>query len=274
MALRAQPSRRFLVPLVLAITLACGTAGVAAAVLERVAAPPSGSEPATTAIAATGVGTASTMVAPAAPAARTAPADKHSLRRAVTAAALGARRDDQGHARPVRNHGAVARPEIVARAGSAVAEKPRPVKASAARSGSAATPAAHRGRNHVWIPSLGIDRSVAYFPCPRKEPPGNHVYRWGCAGRNNVYLMGHAWSVFKPLHDAFIRGRLRKGMIVDYADSGGTVRRYAVVWWKVTAPTTAAAWAWAPLSRPSMTLQTCVGAHNETRLMVRLVATH
>ena len=53
----------------------------------------------------------------------------------------------------------------------------------------------------------------------------------------------------------------------------GRVRRYAVAWWKVTRPTGAAAWAWAPQAVPSMTLQTCVGANSEYRLMVRLVAT-
>ena len=79
--------------------------------------------------------------------------------------------------------------------------------------------------------------------------------------------------MFKPLHDAYVTGRLRKGMIVDYADASGRVRRYAVAWWKVTRPTGAAAWAWAPQTVPSMTLQTCVGANSEYRLMVRLVAT-
>ena len=133
--------------------------------------------------------------------------------------------------------------------------------------------AAHVGRNHVWIPSLGISRSVAFFPCTRKEPPNNLVYRWGCGGHNNVYLMGHAYGVFKALHDAYYNGRLRKGMTVDYADGTGRVHRYAVIWWKVTAPTTAASWAWAPQSRPSMTLQTCVGATGQDRLMVRLVQT-
>jgi hypothetical protein len=44
-----------------------------------------------------------------------------------------------------------------------------------------------------------------------------------------------------------------------------------VIWWKVTAPTTAAKWAWASLSTPSMTLQTCVGSRSQYRLMVRLV---
>ena len=86
--------------------------------------------------------------------------------------------------------------------------------------------------------------------------------------------MGHAHSVFKPLHDAYVQGRLKKGMQVVYADSNGRVRTYSVVWWKVVRPTTAAAWAWASQSRPSMTLQTCVGPNGSLRLMVRLVATN
>ena len=80
-----------------------------------------------------------------------------------------------------------------------------------------------RGRNHVWIPALGIDRSVSCYACSSSYYPGNRVYRWGCAGRNNVYLFGHAHSVFKPLHDAYVRGRLRKGMKVYYAESHGRV---------------------------------------------------
>jgi hypothetical protein len=131
----------------------------------------------------------------------------------------------------------------------------------------------YRGRNHVWIPSLGISKSIRWFPCERSRPPDNYVYRWGCAGANNVYLMGHAHSVMKPLHDAYVGGRLRKGMKVWYADGNGRVRSYAVRWWKVTRPTTDAAWAWAPQDVPSMTLQTCVGRNSEFRLMVRLTAT-
>ncbi len=127
------------------------------------------------------------------------------------------------------------------------------------------------GRNHVWIPSLGINRSVAWFPCDRKRPPDSYVYRWGCAGSNNVYLLGHAYSVFKPLHDAYVRGRLHTGMKAYYADARGRLHTYRVRWWKVTAPTTAASWAWAALRQPSMTLQTCVGRNSAYRLMVRLV---
>jgi hypothetical protein len=145
---------------------------------------------------------------------------------------------------------------------------------SVARTSRAQAPAApaYRGRNHVWIPTLGINRSITSFACTRSRPPDNYLYRWGCAGTNNVYLLGHAYSVFKPLHDAYVGGRLKKGMKVFYADGSGRVRTYAVIWWKVTPPTTSASWAWAAQSRPSMTLQTCVGANSAYRLMVRLVA--
>ncbi len=130
-----------------------------------------------------------------------------------------------------------------------------------------------KGRNHVWIPSLGINRSVAAFPCSRSRPPDNLVYRWGCAGSNNVYLMAHSYGMFKPLHDAYVSGRLAKGMKVYYAGGDGRVRTFSVSWWKTARPTTSASWAWAPQSRSSMTLQTCVGSNSAYRLFVRLVET-
>jgi hypothetical protein len=130
----------------------------------------------------------------------------------------------------------------------------------------------HTGRNHVWIPSLGVSQSVSFFSCTRSATPDNYVYRWGCAGSNNIYLLGHAYSVFKPLHDAYVNGRLFAGMKVFYADGSGRTTVYAVKWWKLTKPTTDASWAWAAQSVPSMTLQTCVGAQSQYRLMVRLVA--
>ena len=128
------------------------------------------------------------------------------------------------------------------------------------------------GRNHVWIPALGMNRSISSFACSRSREPDNYVYRWGCAGSNNVYLLGHAWGVFKPLHDAYTSGRLKVGMKVWYADAKGHVTAYAVRWWRVVKPTTAASWAWASQSTRSMTLQTCVGARSQNRLMVRLTA--
>jgi hypothetical protein len=127
-----------------------------------------------------------------------------------------------------------------------------------------------RGRNRVWIPALGINRSVTGYACSTSSYPGNRVYRWGCAGANNVYLFGHAHSVFRPLHDAYVSGRLRKGMKVFYAASDGRVGTYSVSWWKVTRPENGA-WAYAAQRRPSMTLQTCVGARSQYRLIVRLM---
>jgi len=176
------------------------------------------------------------------------------------------------------------------------AELPKAVRASGAKPGVASKPSApsrqaskpaakpapkpgpkpssrpqFSGTNHVWIPALGISKSVHWFPCDRTRPPDSYMYRWGCAGANNVYLMGHAYSVMKPLHDAYVSGRLKVGMKAYYAGADGKVHVYAVRWWRLTRPTTDAAWAWAAQSVPSMTLQTCVGADSQWRLMVRLV---
>ncbi len=148
--------------------------------------------------------------------------------------------------------------------------RPEAVAKPTATSTGVQSAASFKGRNHVWIPALGINRSVAGFACSSKAYPGNRVYRWGCAGGNNVYLFGHAYSVFKPLHDAYVSGRLRKGMSVYYAGGDGVVHRYVVRWWRVTTPDKGA-WAYAAQSRPSMTLQTCVGAKSQFRLVVRLV---
>lgn len=142
-------------------------------------------------------------------------------------------------------------------------------KAPSAKAPSAKAPTnRYSGTNHFWFPVLGMSRSVNTFACSRSREPGNYVYRWGCAGRDNVYLLGHAWGVFKPLHDAYLAGRLRVGMVAYYADANGRVRKYRVTTWRVVDPTNSS-WAIASQSVPSMTLQTCVGLK---RLNVRLVA--
>ncbi len=125
------------------------------------------------------------------------------------------------------------------------------------------------GRNHVWSSAFGLNRAVAWFSCARSRPPDMAVYRWGCAGANNVYLFAHAGGPFQHLHDLYVGGRLRRGMTVSYADANGRVHRYAVAWWKVVLPTNGD-FAFAPQARPSMTLQTCVGANSRYRLVVRL----
>ena len=141
-------------------------------------------------------------------------------------------------------------------------------KAGVAGSGSTSA-ASYKGRNHVWIPALGLSKGVTFYSCSSTAYPGNRVYRWGCAGSNNIYLFGHAHSVFRALHDAYVRGRLSKGMKVYYANASGKVATYAVSWWKLTTPDKGA-WAYAAQSTPSLTLQTCVGAHSQYRLIVRL----
>jgi sortase (surface protein transpeptidase) len=157
--------------------------------------------------------------------------------------------------------------------------KPAPAKAAPkpAKHAAAPKPVSHpsapvyKGRNHLWIPALGVNRSVGWYACGTAKAPGLGVYRWGCAGRNNVYLLAHAYAAFRSLHDAYVSGRLRKGMRVIYADASGRVRTYVVLWWRLTTPDNGA-FAYAAQSRPSMTLQTCVGARSQYRLVVRLVA--
>lgn len=144
--------------------------------------------------------------------------------------------------------------------------------AAAATSAAATSPPgpASTVRNHVVSVALGLDQAVAAFPCSRSRPPDMLLYRWGCAGANNVYLLAHAAGPFRHLHDLYERGGLRRGMTVDYNDGSGGVHRYRVVWWRTTLPTDGA-WAFAASSTPVMTLQTCVGAGDRYRLIVRLV---
>lgn len=165
----------------------------------------------------------------------------------------------------------VARPTAVPKV---AVPAPAAPKAAAPKTPVAKTTTArvHVGTNHLWIPALGISHSVASFSCTRSTPPGTGIYRWGCAGRNNAYLFGHAWSTFKPLHDAYVLGHLHTGMVVYYADATGRVRSYRVTAIKVVTPGQTA-WAIAPQPVPSMTLQTCVGSNSQYRLLVRLVAT-
>jgi hypothetical protein len=150
---------------------------------------------------------------------------------------------------------------------------PKPAAPKPAKSQPAPTQhkTVYRGTNHFWIPSLGMSYGVYWYACGRTSNPLNQIYRWGCAGRNNVYLLGHAWGVMKPLHDLYVRGGLHRGMIAVYADANGRVRKYAVTEWRVVRPTEIA-WQIASQPVPSMTLQTCIGKYSQYRLNVRLVA--
>lgn len=163
------------------------------------------------------------------------------------------------------------KPKAVAPKPKAVAPKVVAPKPRVTPKPAAAAPASYQGRNKMWIPALGVNRSVSFYSCSRSTALANVVYRWGCAGKNNVYLMGHASGVFRALHNAYVNGRLKKGMQVIYADANGKVTKYRVAFWKQVSPV-GQSWAYASQATPSMTLQTCVGANSKYRLVVRLVA--
>jgi hypothetical protein len=128
----------------------------------------------------------------------------------------------------------------------------------------------YHGANHVWMPTLGVTNRVYAFPCSRSRDPDNLVYRWGCAGTNNVYLLGHAYGVFRALNHAYYNGRLKVGMPVVYADGHGRLHLYRVTTWRIVRAVDAH-WAIAAQRVPSMSLQTCIGSSGTLRLVVRLV---
>ena len=143
----------------------------------------------------------------------------------------------------------------------------RPRSRRPRRSRSASKPS-YRGKNHFWFPSLGINQNVYSFPCSRSKAPGNVVYRWGCAGSNNVYLMAHDFGKFYPLYRAYKSGRLKKGMLAAYAGPNGRTHYYRLSFYKVVAPDGDVGWAYASQSRSALTLQTCVSG-GKMRLVVR-----
>ncbi len=110
---------------------------------------------------------------------------------------------------------------------------------------------------------------------------GESIYRWGCAGRNNRYLMGHAYASFEPLHDfVAARGvgagtRALVGKPVYLRTGTGAVLRYRVAWARVASVgswgATGDAWAWNATADPSLTFQTCYGARSQYRIIVRAV---
>jgi hypothetical protein len=173
---------------------------------------------------------------------------------------------------------AIAKAQAEAAARAAAAKAEAAAKAAAAKAATATTTTTtkaastapvYRGKNRFWYPKLGINQSVYWFPCSRSREPDNLVYRWGCAGANNVYLMAHAWGKFSALNRAYYNHTLRAGQLVVYADGNGRTHYYRLAWWKTARPTTSASWAWAAQSRSALTLQTCIGANSEYRLFVR-----
>jgi hypothetical protein len=138
---------------------------------------------------------------------------------------------------------------------------------------SADDPATYTGTYRIWIPALGINQAIHDWGCNGGLIP-NRVEYWGCAEANNLYLLGHAWGVFKPIHDGYHTGALRVGLAVWYADKSGLTHRYRVS--EIRHVVTAAYddwidWATGAMPGPTITLQTCDGAGNEYRILVRIL---
>lgn len=165
-----------------------------------------------------------------------------------------------------------------------VSPTPKPTASPTPRPTAAPTPAptappqaSYTGRSHFWFPALNIDVDWGWYGCDYGGPntlPGG-VWRWGCGPQNNIYLLSHAWSTFKKLKTAYHNGNLQVGQNVWYANAQGDVTKFEIRWIRrVTAEylnATANEWALNDSPTPIMTLQTCDGANDQLRLIVRLV---
>ena len=149
---------------------------------------------------------------------------------------------------------------------ASVTPSPSPTATTAPK----AAPAALR-KNSLVISALGINASIRTLPtCGGLI--SNYVYRWTCAGHNNLYLLGHAYGIFKPVHDGYHAGKLKAGMIALYVDSKGKVHRYRLAWVQdLPLATWGKGATWAATSGPVITLQTCDGATDAYRIIVRFV---
>ncbi len=131
----------------------------------------------------------------------------------------------------------------------------------------------YHGVYHLWIPALGLSRGISDWGCRGGLIP-NRVEYWGCVGSHNLYLLGHAWGVFAPIHDGYHSGALKVGLTAWYADKAGKVHRYRISQIRHVANKNYATWStWAMASSSSqiITLQTCDGATSAYRILVRLV---
>jgi hypothetical protein len=130
----------------------------------------------------------------------------------------------------------------------------------------------------LWYPALGIEARWKWYGCEYGETSyglDGGVYRWGCAPKNNIYLMSHAWSTFKAIKRGYHSGRMKVGQSVYYADPKGKVTEWKVKWIKRVRESyfikTFYEWASNDSPTPIMTFQTCDGRNDEYRIIVRLV---
>ena len=181
--------------------------------------------------------------------------------------------------------GAAIRPQVVAKPKTVTtAPKPhatvvkpktvsKPATVSKPKTVSKPTTVAYHGTYHLWIPALGLSHQIYDWGCNGGLIP-NRVEYWGCPPKSNLYLLGHAWGVFKPVHDGYHSGALHVGLTAWYADKAGVTHRYKVSWIRHVANSDYGSWsqwAMAATSNKVITLQTCDGATSAYRILVRLV---
>jgi hypothetical protein len=163
-----------------------------------------------------------------------------------------------------------AKPKVVAKAAAKVTlSKPKFVAPRVV----APTSTAYAGAYHLWIPALGLSRAISDWGCRGGAIPDRVEY-WGCAGRNNLYLLGHAYGAFAAIHDGYHSGALLVGLTAYFADKAGRTHRYRISEIRHVANSAYGSWSgWAvgATSGPVITLQTCDGATSAYRILVRLV---
>src|SRR6266550_1296043 len=141
---------------------------------------------------------------------------------------------------------------------AAAAATPMPVVAPVANAGPAVAAGAAKPprslvvrANTIVIPRLGLSQPVGWYSdCLGRAPvPRWGVWRWGCAGVNNIYVMAHNPGVFTPILG------LRAGDIVQYGDPSGRIHTYRVS--STTIVSNTQMWPLGATPSSTLTLQTC-----------------
>ena len=166
----------------------------------------------------------------------------------VLAAAVASGPSSDDRPNPARR--AAPRPLIVGQLAPPPPPPPAPVALAAAPQPAAPAPA-RIGANWILVPRLGLSQPVGWYSdCSgRSVVPRWGVWREGCAGANNVYVMAHNPGVFTPIL------ALRPGDLVLYGDPSGRVHTYRVTFTTIVSNTQL--WPLGGLGVPSLTLQTC-----------------
>jgi hypothetical protein len=202
------------------------------------------------------------VAAPAAPLARLVVGPERPIELTIGAAQAAAIRPQ-----------VVATPKTVTAAPKPHVAVSKPKTVSKPKAVSKPTTVSYHGTYHLWIPALGLSHQIYDWGCNGGLIP-NRVEYWGCPPKSNLYLLGHAWGVFKPIHDGYHSGALHVGLTAWYADKAGVTHRYKISWIRHVANTdydSWSQWAMAATSVKVITLQTCDGATSAYRILVRLV---